>query len=100
MTKILVVEDEPGIALGLKNDLVLEGYEVEIAGDGQMALERGRSGSFDLIVLDLMLPKKDGFTVCRELRQAGNRTPILMLTAKALEAEKILGFELGADDYV
>jgi two-component system alkaline phosphatase synthesis response regulator PhoP len=100
MTKILVVEDEPGIALGLKNDLALEGYDVEVARDGQTAFERARSGAFDLILLDIMLPKKDGYAVCRDLRQAGNRTPILMLTAKALEAEKVLGLELGADDYV
>ena len=100
MPKILVVEDEPGIALGLKNDLVVEGYEVEVARDGQAGLERATRGAFDLILLDIMLPKKDGYTVCRELRQAGNRTPILMLTAKSLEAEKVLGLELGADDYV
>ena len=100
MTKILVVEDEPGIALGLKNELTVEGYIVEVVGDGQAAVERARGGGFDVILLDLMLPKKDGYTVCRELRQAGNRTPILMLTAKALEAEKVLGLELGADDYV
>lgn len=100
MSKILVVEDEPGIALGLKNDLALEGYAVEVVRDGQAALERARGGVFDLILLDIMLPKKDGYTVCRELRHAGNRTPILMLTAKALEAEKVLGLELGADDYV
>jgi DNA-binding response OmpR family regulator len=100
MAKILIVEDEPGIALGLKNDLALEGYEVEVARDGRAACERARGGAFDLILLDVMLPRKDGFTVCRELRQAGNRTPILMLTAKALDAEKVLGLELGADDYV
>ncbi len=100
MTKILVVEDEPGIALGLKNELTMEGYTVEVVGDGQAGVERARGGGFALILLDLMLPKKDGYTVCRELRQAGNRTPILMLTAKALEAEKVLGLELGADDYV
>ena len=95
-----MVEDEPGIALGLKNELTTEGYVVEVVGDGQAAVERARGGGFALILLDLMLPKKDGYTVCRELRQAGNRTPILMLTAKALEAEKVLGLELGADDYV
>src|SRR5690348_4500658 len=100
MTKILVVEDEPGIALGLKNELTVEGYAVEVVGDGQAAVERARGGGYALILLDLMLPKQDGYTVCRELRQAGNRTPILMLTAKAMEAEKVLGLELGADDYV
>jgi two-component system alkaline phosphatase synthesis response regulator PhoP len=100
MSRILVVEDEPGIALGLEDDLKLEGYEVEIAADGVTAAGRGREGTFDLIVLDVMLPGKDGFQVCRELRRAGVRTPILMLTAKAQEAEKVLGLELGADDYL
>ncbi len=100
MTRILVVEDEPGIALGLEDDLKIEGYEVEVAGDGVTALRRAREGAFDLIVLDVMLPGKDGFDVCRELRRGGQRTPILMLTAKAQEAEKVLGLELGADDYV
>jgi DNA-binding response OmpR family regulator len=100
MTRILVVEDEPGIALGLEDDLRIEGYEVEVAGDGITALRRAREAAFDLIVLDVMLPGKDGFDVCRELRRSGHRTPILMLTAKAQEAEKVLGLELGADDYV
>ena len=100
MAKILVVEDEPAIALGLKNDLKLEGYSVEVAGDGETALRRAGREVFDLILLDLMLPRKDGLAVCRELRHAGVRTPIIMLTAKAQEAEKVLGLELGADDYV
>ena len=100
MTRILVVEDEPGIALGLEDDLKLEGYDVEVVGDGVSACRRAREGSFDLIILDVMLPGKDGFDVCRELRRSGLRTPILMLTAKTQEAEKVLGLELGADDYV
>jgi DNA-binding response OmpR family regulator len=100
MTRILVVEDEPGIALGLEDDLKLEGYDVEVVGDGAAASQRARQGGFDLILLDVMLPGKDGFEVCRELRRAGMRTPILMLTAKTQEAEKVMGFELGADDYV
>ena len=100
MTRILVVEDEPGIALGLEDDLKMEGYEVEVACDGITAARRAREGGFDLILLDVMLPGKDGFEVCRELRRAGLRTPILMLTAKAHEAEKVMGLELGADDYV
>jgi DNA-binding response OmpR family regulator len=100
MTRILVVEDEPGIALGLEDDLKIEGYGVEVAGDGITALRRARETAFDLIVLDVMLPGKDGFDVCRELRRGGQRTPILMLTAKAQEAEKVLGLELGADDYM
>ena len=100
MTRILVVEDEPGIALGLRNDLTLEGYAVEVAADGETGLERGRAGGFDLILLDVMLPRKDGFAVCRELRRAGVKSPVILLTARAQEAEKVLGLELGADDYV
>ena len=100
MTRVLVVEDEPGIALALETDLALEGYEVEIVSDGRIASQRARGEQFDLILLDLMLPGKDGLDVCREVRKAGVRTPILMLTAKAQEAEKVLGLELGADDYV
>jgi len=100
MTRILVVEDEPAIALGLEADLTVEGYEVDVAGDGPTGLRRARETAFDLIVLDVMLPGKDGFEVCRELRRGGLRTPILMLTAKAQESEKVLGLELGADDYV
>ena len=100
MTRILVVEDEPGIALGLEDDLKLEGYHVEVAGDGLTASRRAREGGFDLILLDVMLPGKDGFEVCRELRRAGLKIPILMLTAKARETEKVMGLELGADDYL
>ena len=100
MTRILVVEDEPGIALGLEDDLRLEGWDVELVGDGLAASQRAREHSFDLILLDVMLPGKDGFDVCRELRKAGVETPIIMMTAKAQEAEKVLGLDLGADDYV
>jgi two-component system, OmpR family, alkaline phosphatase synthesis response regulator PhoP len=100
MTRILVVEDEAGIALGLRNDLTLEGYAVEVAGDGETASRRAQETSFDLILLDVMLPRKDGFAVARELRRAGVKTPIILLTARAQESEKVLGLELGADDYV
>jgi DNA-binding response OmpR family regulator len=100
MSRILVVEDEPGIALGLEDDLRLEGWDVELVGDGLAASQRARERSFDLILLDVMLPGKDGFDVCRELRKAGVQTPIIMMTAKAQEAEKVLGLDLGADDYV
>jgi DNA-binding response OmpR family regulator len=100
MTRILVVEDEPGIALGLEDDLKTEGYEVEVITDGAVASRRAREGAFDLILLDVMLPGKDGFEVCRDVRRAGLRTPILLLTAKTQEAEKVMGLELGADDYV
>ena len=100
MARILIVEDEPDIALGLQQDLRLEGYEVEVVGDGERALERAEKGTLDLILLDVMLPGKDGFAVCRELRRSGTQTPIIVLTAKSHEAEKVLGLELGADDYV
>jgi DNA-binding response OmpR family regulator len=100
MPSILIIEDDPGIALGVKNEMASEGYVVEVARDGRSGYERASKGGFDVILLDVMLPDKDGYTVCRELRQAGIRTPILMLTAKALEVEKVLGLELGADDYL
>jgi DNA-binding response OmpR family regulator len=100
MPKILIVEDDKDIALGLEEDLSRHGHEVETVGDGERALERGRESGWDLIILDLMLPKMDGFEVCRELRRSGIKTPIIMLTAKTHEAEKILGLELGADDYI
>ena len=100
MTRILVVEDEPGIALGLEDDLRLEGWDVELVADGAVASKRAREQQFDLILLDVMLPGKDGFDICRELRRAGLRTPIIMMTAKSQEAEKVLGLDLGADDYV
>ncbi|HME10147.1 MAG TPA: response regulator transcription factor [Bryobacteraceae bacterium] len=100
MSKILIVEDEPGIALGLEDDLKMEGYEVEVLADGNAACRKALDTAFDLIVLDVMLPGKDGFDVCRELRRRGLNSPILMLTAKAQEAEKVMGLELGADDYV
>ena len=100
MKKILIVEDEPSIALALEADLRREGYATEVARDGDTAVRRAASPEFDLILLDVMLPRKDGFEVCREVRRAGIRTPIVLLTAKAQEAEKVLGLELGADDYV
>ena len=100
MSRILIVEDEPDIALGLEDDLTVEGHEVEVVRDGESAARRGREPGWDLILLDVMLPRKDGFDVCRELRRAGVHTPVILLTAKAQEAEKILGLELGADDYV
>jgi two-component system alkaline phosphatase synthesis response regulator PhoP len=100
MARILVVEDEPALAVCLENDLKLEGYEVEAVRDGEMALAKGLQPEFDLILLDVILPRKDGFEVCRELRRAGVRTPIILLTARTQEAEKVLGLELGADDYV
>ena len=100
MSRILIVEDDPAIAIALEDDLRLEGYAVEVVEDGEAAIQRARAEAFDLILLDVMLPKKDGFDVCRELRRAGVESMILLLTARTAESEKVMGLELGADDYV
>jgi two-component system alkaline phosphatase synthesis response regulator PhoP len=100
MTRILVVEDEPSIAFALETDLAAEGYDVTVVDNGNEALRTAAAQSFDLILLDVMLPGKDGFEVCRSLRRSGLRPPVILLTAKAQEAEKVMGLELGADDYV
>jgi two-component system, OmpR family, alkaline phosphatase synthesis response regulator PhoP len=100
MPRILIVEDDRDIALGLEEDLARHGYEVATVGDGEKAIQSGKENVWDLIILDLMLPRKDGFEVCQQLRFAGVKTSIIMLTAKTHEAEKVLGLELGADDYV
>ena len=100
MARILLVEDEPAIATGVKDDLEVEGYAVDLATDGDAATQMGQRGQYDLILLDIMLPKKDGFTVCRELRAARVTAPIVMLTARGQEVDKVVGLELGADDYI
>jgi DNA-binding response OmpR family regulator len=100
MTRILIVEDEESILMPLEDNLKLEGYDVSSARDGVEGLAKAREGAFDLIVLDIMLPKLDGFEVCKRLRLERVMTPILMLTAKSQEIDKVLGLELGADDYV
>jgi len=100
MTRILVVEDDDATAFALRIDLTAEGYAVEEARDGEIALKLALGSSFDLILLDIGLPKKDGYTVCKELRRDGNRTPILMLTANTSDADKVRGLELEADEYV
>ena len=100
MEKILIIEDEESILMALTDDLGLEGYEVASARDGLKGLSMAKEKAHDLIVLDIMLPKMDDFEVCKQLRQAGVATPILMLTAKSQEIDKVLGLELGADDYV
>ena len=100
MEKILVVEDEPDMLMGLQDNLQFEGYEVITATDGQAALDLALSIGPDLIVLDIMLPKLDGFEVCKQIRAKGMDTPIIMLTAKSQEVDKVLGLELGADDYI
>ena len=100
MPKILIVEDEQSIRMALEDDLSLEGYQVFGAEDGEQGCSMAKEKNFNLIILDIMLPKKNGFDVCKELRQAGIATPILVLTAKSEEIDKVLGLEIGADDYV
>ena len=98
--RVLLVEDEPGLQLTLSDRLAAEGYDVETAGDGELGLTRALTGAFDLVVLDVMLPKRDGFDVCRTLRQRGITTPILMLTARGQVVDRVVGLKLGADDYL
>ena len=100
MTRILVIEDNRNLATGLRNNLEIEGYEVAVAGDGTSGLALARSTMPDLIVLDLMLPGMDGYRVLRTLRDDGVDTPVLILSARGEETDKVLGFHLGADDYV
>lgn len=97
---ILIVEDEPGITMAIKDELEFEGFDVRLAKDGIAGLQSILGSPPHLIVLDLMLPGKNGFEICAELRQRGIRTPIIILTARGQEADKIRGLELGADDYV
>jgi len=98
--RILVVEDEESIARGLKGDLELEGYSVDVITDGDEALSRILEQTYDLLLLDIMLPGIDGYEICREVRKRGISVPIICLTAKTQEAEIILGLDLGADDYI
>jgi len=98
--RILLVEDEPGLVLTLSDLLTVEGYDVETATDGPTGLARAASESFDLILLDVMLPGKNGLEVCRELRHQGKDTPVLMLTAKTQLVDRVVGLKIGADDYV
>ncbi len=98
--RVLVIEDEAGLRLTLGDRLASEGYAVDTAVDGQSGLERASAGAHDVIVLDVMLPKVNGFDVCRELRRRGVDTPILMLTARGQVVDKVVGLKLGADDYL
>jgi two-component system, OmpR family, alkaline phosphatase synthesis response regulator PhoP len=100
MPRILIVEDNPDLAYGLRTGLEIEGYEVQIAEDGETGLERARAWKPDLVMLDLMLPGMDGYRVLKTLREGGSEVPVLILTARGEEADKVLGFRLGADDYV
>ncbi len=98
--RILIVEDEPALRLGLSDRLRSEGYEVEVAADGEAGFARAREEPFDLLLLDVMLPGRSGFDVCRDLRREGIETPILMLTARGEVVDRVLGLKLGADDYL
>ncbi|MFC2096754.1 response regulator transcription factor [Bacteroidota bacterium] len=100
MKKILVVEDEELIRMALEDDLSLEGYLIDSAEDGLTGYEKAKNSDVDLIILDVMLPEMNGFDVCRKLRMDGIKTPIIMLTAKGQEIDRVLGLEMGADDYV
>ena len=99
-SKVLIIEDDSAIAFALETDLQSEGYGVTIAETGDEGLRLAETGTFDLILLDVMLPGRDGFEVCRALRRQGVRTPVMVLTARTHDAEKVLGLELGADDYI
>jgi two-component system alkaline phosphatase synthesis response regulator PhoP len=98
--RILLIEDEPGLILTLTDSLTSEGYIIETASDGESGLQRATENIYDLIVLDVMLPRKNGLDVCRDLRQQKNTTPILMLTARGEIIDKVLGLKIGADDYL
>ncbi|MDB4972671.1 MAG: transcriptional regulator [Myxococcaceae bacterium] len=98
--RILVIEDDPSISLGLRMNLSAEGYEVGIAEDGKSGLDRAMQEPWHVIILDLMLPKLNGFEIVKHMRSEGNETPILMLSAKSAEADKVMGLELGAEDYI
>ncbi|ELR69856.1 Phosphate regulon transcriptional regulatory protein PhoB (SphR) [Fulvivirga imtechensis AK7] len=100
MSTILIIEDEPAMRLGLKDNLEFEGYQVDWAGDGEEGLVKIQSANYDLVLLDVMLPKLSGFDVCKKVRKQGLQTPIILLTAKGEEIDKVLGLEFGADDYV
>ncbi|HYI11428.1 MAG TPA: response regulator transcription factor [Thermoanaerobaculia bacterium] len=100
MTRVLIVEDNADLAYGLRNNLEIEGYEVEVAADGARGLERARAARPDLVILDLMLPELDGFRVLRALRAESLAMPVLILTARGEESDKVRGLKLGADDYV
>ncbi len=99
-SRLLLVEDEPGLVLALSDLLTTEGYTVEAAGDGESAVAKAMSEPFDLVILDVMLPRKDGFEVCRELREQGNDVAVLMLTARSQLEDRVVGLKLGADDYL
>lgn len=100
MTRILIIEDEPAMQLGLKDNLEMDGYTIDTASDGEEGLYKLKTRSYHLVLLDVMLPKLSGFDVCKSARVSGISTPIILLTAKGEEIDKVVGLELGADDYI
>jgi DNA-binding response OmpR family regulator len=100
MKRILLIEDNPDLIYGLRNNLEIEGYDVSVAEDGPSGVQRARELQPDLVILDLMLPGMDGYRVLRAIRESGSVVPVLILTARGEEADKVRGFRLGADDYV
>ena len=98
--RILLIEDEPGLCLTLSDRLQKEGYDIDVANDGESGFDRAANQPYDLIILDLMLPKKNGYDICRDLRQMGLAIPILMLTARHQTEDKVVGLKIGADDYL
>ncbi|UCE24468.1 MAG: response regulator transcription factor [Candidatus Zixiibacteriota bacterium] len=98
--KILLLEDDPNLGLIVQEHLTLNGYDVTLCGDGQSGTEAYRTGPFDLCLVDVMMPKKDGFTFVRELRRVDEQTPVIFLTAKELKEDRITGFKIGCDDYI
>ena len=100
MASILIIEDEPAMQLGLKDNLEVDNHSVDTSSDGESGLQKLKSGKYDLVLLDVMLPKLSGFDVCKAARTAGIGTPIILLTARGEEIDKIVGLELGADDYI
>lgn len=100
MARILIIEDEQSMRMGLIDNLEFEGYETDSADDGVAGLEKIDNGKYDLIILDVMLPRLSGFDVCKKVREAKNKTPIILLTAKGEEIDKVVGLEIGADDYI
>jgi len=100
MRKVLIIEDDQIMAIALRDGLESEGYSTEVESEGPAGLRAAMEKEFDLVILDVMLPKLSGFDICKQLRAVGNRVPLIMLTARSLEAEKVEGLKIGADDYI
>jgi len=100
MPKVLIVEDEEAMAVALRDGFTFEGYEVKVAGDGAAGLKHATEASWDVIILDVMLPKMNGLDVCKRIRRSGSKVPVIMLTARSQEIDKVVGLKTGADDYV